>query len=197
MRAGTVDEIRRTSGDWVFVDVGFSRESKTSGLLVNDGQPIEVTFNDLRQELLKLTKQEGPAINLVLEAPLSVAFTRDGNPAGRSIERRGTEHRYWYAGLGCQVTLAAAYLLRSILAVQSTREIRLFEAFVSFKSKGAKSSHAADVISIRSVVWNPHQHAGKIIAPENLAGPHTKTMESAFAVYGFNCGIPPVHIAGA
>ena len=126
-----------------------------------------------------------------------MAFTKEGNPAGRSIERKGAEHRYWYAGLGCQVTLAAAYLLRSILAVQITREIRLFEAFVSFKSKGIKSSHAADVISIRSVVWNPQLHANSIIAPENLAGPHTKTIESAFTVYGFNCGIPPVLIAGA
>jgi hypothetical protein len=194
MRAGTVDEITKTAGDWVFVDIGFSRESKTSGLLVNDGQPIEVTFNDLRQKILQLTKQDGPAINLVIEAPLSVAFTGEGNPAGRSIERKGTEHRYWYAGLGCQVTLAAAYLLRSILVAQSTREIRLFEAFVSFKSKDVQSSHAADVISIRSVVWN--QHRGNIIAPEKLAGPHTKTMESAFTVFGFDCGIPPVIIAG-
>ena len=197
MRAGTVDQISKTSGDWVFVDVGFSRESKTSGLLVNDGKPIEVTFDHLRQELLQLTNRDGPAINLVLEAPLSVAFTREGNPAGRSIERKGSEHRYWYAGLGCQVTLAAAYLLRSILTVQSTREIRLFEAFVSFKAKGIPSSHAGDVISIRDVVWNPLQHSENIIAPESLAGPHTKTMESAFTVFGFNCGIPPVIIAGA
>ena len=136
MYAGKVLEIHQDSGDWVFVDVGFSRESKTSGLLINDGTPLEVTFNDLRSRLVQLAGEPGRPLNLTLEAPLSAAFGASGNPAGRSIERKGAEHRYWYAGLGCQVTMAAAYLLRAINDAKCERQIRLFEAFVSFKVKG-------------------------------------------------------------
>jgi hypothetical protein len=33
MRAGTMDELRQRGGDWAFVDVGFSRSSKTCGFL--------------------------------------------------------------------------------------------------------------------------------------------------------------------
>ncbi len=197
MRAGTVSEITPASGDWVFVDVGFSREGKTGGLLVNDGEPAELTFGDLRRNLQLLSQHADTPLNLVLEAPLSVAFTSAGNPAGRSIERKGKEHRYWYAGLGCQVTVAAAYLLRGVQGATARREIRLFEAFVSFKDGRVSSSHAADVRSIRSVVWGLPGHSGRIIAPEQLRGPHAEILESAFTVFGFNCGIPPVIVAGA
>jgi hypothetical protein len=195
MRAGEVTEIHRASGDWAFVDIGFSRDKKTSGLLVNDGQPIDLTFANLREELIQLSNIEGVPLNLVLEAPLSVAFTKNGNPAGRSIERKENEHRYWYAGLGCQVTMAAAYLLRAIHENGSQREVRLFEAFVSFKPKGVASSHSGDVKAIRSIAWSENRDAGSIVAGDQLAGPEARTLESAFLVFGFNYGIPPVIIA--
>lgn len=196
MRAGLVSEITKSSGDWVFVDVGFSREKKTGGLLINDGTPAVFTFSDLRRQLVDLSIQPGRPMNLVLEAPLSAAFTGSGNPAGRSMERSGKEHRYWYAGLGCQVTVAAAYLLRGVLESNSRREIRIFEAFVSFKSKESASSHIQDVRNIRAVAWCEENHNGCIIAPDELLGPDAKTIESAFNVFGFNYGIPPVIFAG-
>lgn len=197
IRAGRLDDLRQDSGLWVFVDIGFSREGKTGGLLVHDGAPRELTFAQLRSELVALAKGGPGPMNLVLEAPLSAAFTALGNPAGRAMEKDASGHRYWYAGLGCQVTMAAAYLLRAMLEVEQSRDIRLFEAFVSFKAKGKKSSHAADVLAMRDVAWGSHDAVGKVLRPDELAGPHAARVQSAFKVFGFDCQVPPVIIAQA
>ena len=196
VRAGSLADLNAASGDWAFVDVGFAREGKTGGLLVNAGSPQLLTFSELRRELSTLAAIPGRQLNLVVEAPLSAGFTGAGNPAGRSMERQGKEHRYWYAGLGCQVTLAAAYLLRPMHDNGSGREVCLYEAFVSFKRKGSKSSHSNDVLAMRSVAWGEPGHQGRIIAPEELAGPHVHIVQSAFKVFGFDCGVPPVIVAG-
>ncbi len=49
------------------------------------------------------------------------------------------------------------------------REIRLFEGFASFRPKGVRSSHEADVIRLREVAWNPERCTGAVVAPEDLA----------------------------
>lgn len=193
--AGDASEIAPSSGDWVFVDVGFAREGKTGGLLIGSGQPVRRSFSDLRVELAEISRSSAAPMNLVLEAPLSVAFTARGNPAGRSIEKSDQGHRYWYAGLGCQVTTAAAYLLRSIIDSTPTRAIRVFEAFVTFKPKGSVSSHERDVEAMKAVVWRSASLPGDVIAPDHLCGPHAHVVRSAFAVYGFDIGVPPVIVA--
>lgn len=195
LRAGALDDLGRHSGLWVFVDVGFSREGKTGGLLVHDGDPRELTFAQLMAELVALAAGGPEPMNLVLEAPLSAAFTAKGNPAGRAMEKDETGHRYWYAGLGCQVTVAAAYLLRAVLEAELRRDIRLFEAFISFKEKGVKSSHAADVLAMRAVAWGTPGAAGRVLGPEQLMGPHAAQLQSAFTVFGFDCQVPPVIVA--
>lgn len=195
IRAGSVDELGRGTGEWVFVDVGFSREGKTGGLLVQEGEPRELTFAQLQAELVRLATAGDRPMNLVLEAPLSAAFTTAGNPAGRSIEKDDSGHRYWYAGLGCQVTIASAYLLRAMLDAGATRDIRLFEAFVSFKSKATKSTHSADVLAMRAVAWGLSGASGRVFSPEELAGPHAESVQSAFKVFGFDVGVPPVIVA--
>lgn len=195
IRAGTLDDLGRESGTWVFVDVGFSREGKTGGLLVHDGHPCELTFAQLMAELVTLCQAGPEPMNLVLEAPLSAAFTAKGNPAGRAMEKDKTGHRYWYAGLGCQVTIAAAYLLRAMLDAGPRRDIRLFEAFISFKEKGKKSSHSADVLAMRAVAWDLPLSVGRVLAADEVAGPHAARVQSAFQVFGFDCQVPPVIVA--
>ncbi|MGF6634780.1 hypothetical protein [Paraburkholderia sp. MM6662-R1] len=195
LHAGRVNEIHRASGTWVFVDPGFSRASQTSGLLVQNAEPTLHTFAQLCESVSALARQPDGALNLVLEAPLSAAFTADGNPAGRRMEKRGNLHRYWYAGLGCQVTLAAAHLLRAVIEAGPARDIRLFEAFVSFKAPGVPSDHAGDVRALRDVVWNAHRAPGAIVSPDALPGPHAAHVESAFRVFGFDPGVPPVIVA--
>ena len=129
------------------------------------------------------------SINVVLEAPLSAAFDANGNPVGRSVEKRDGQSRYWYAGLGCSVLVAATYLLRSIHDQSPVREIRLFEGLVSFKPKGLPSSHSKDVGALRDVAWN---HPRKIVAPTELTLNQGDSIVSAFKVAGMDFGVPPV-----
>ncbi len=192
LRAGTVAEIARDAGTWLFVDIGFSSKSKTCGWLVEDGDPTTLMFGELQQKLLHVVQSKGPVVNLVLEAPLSVAFSREGNPVGRSMERQNSAHRYWFEGAGPVTTVAAAYLLSAVRKGACNCEIRLFEAFVSFKPKRTRSSHVEDVLRMRSVAWDVTKHPTSIIAPELLCREGAATLESAFKVFGFDCGIPPV-----
>lgn len=192
IRAGTIAELRRDSGDWVFVDVGFSQNARSCGFLSGQGDAVELTFADLvKHGRVVMTESELP-LNLVIEAPLSVAFTATGNPTGRSFEKRTSGSRYWYVGLGCGVLVAALYFLNSLAQEMSSREVRLFEGFASFKVKGAKSSHTADVLKLRDVVWRPKQHPKAILAPDQLARTATDVVLSAFEVAGRNYGVPPV-----
>ena len=195
IRAARMEEAVRASGDWYFVDIGFSRSSKTCGLLEGDGEPQLLTFAALQSRMIAIAGTVSPPANIVIEAPLSVAFGASGNPVGRSVESRGGQSRYWYVGLGCSVLVAATYLLRALSESAIQREVRLFEGLVSFKQKGVASSHAADVRSLRSVVWGLPGN-GRIVPSEELAASEEHVVKSAFAVAGMNYGVPPVVLVG-
>jgi hypothetical protein len=123
-----------------------------------------------------------------------VAFSSQGNPLGRLVEKhRDGRTRYWYVGLGCSVLTSATYLLRQLTDSPRTRDIRLFEGFVSFKPKGQNSDHCADVLALRQVVCNPS--AANVFGPDQLAS-EAKQLRSAFAVAGMDYGIPPVLVTG-
>jgi hypothetical protein len=191
IRAGTVEELKRDSGEWLFVDVGFAQRSRSCGFLLGNGEPVELTFADLVSRGGDVASEPRGALNLLIEAPLSVAFTAAGNPTGRSFERQPSGTRYWYVGLGCSVCIAALYFLHGIRH-QSRREIRLFEGFASFKPKGNRSSHAGDVLKLRDAVWHPERHPAAIVPPERLALTPTDSVYSAFKVAGLDYGVPPV-----
>ena len=185
------------SGEWVFVDIGFSRDSRSCGVAVGETHPKEITFGDLVPLLLDLVRADSGPMNLLIEAPLSVAFNSRGNPTGRRIEKRGARTRYWYVGLGCTVLVAATYLLRQVHDSGTIRQIRLFEGFVSFKDKGAQSSHAKDVSDLRSVAWSLGRTPGKVVGPEDLKAESGDTLCSAFLVSGMDFGVPPVVVVGS
>lgn len=193
IRAGQLDEGHPGSGEWVFVDPGFAMDGKRScGLLEASRGCKKVTFSELRARLATLAVEGIGPINLVIEAPLSVAFSASGNPAGRDFERRDGKSRYWYVGLGCSVLTSATYLLRAMTDVRPTREIRLFEGFVSFKAK-EKSDHCRDVADLKRVVWG-EPGVGSIV-PATAINPQHSVM-SAFAVAGMDYQIPPVIVVG-
>lgn len=192
IRAGLPIEANRNSGEWIFVDLGFAQAAKSCGLLVGDGKPKEVSFSQLTTEILDIVAADEDPLNLLIEAPLSVAFNANGNPTGRSIERREQQTRYWYVGLGCSVLVAATYLLRSIHDAQSHREIRLFEGFASFKPKGIRSSHSNDVLNLRKIIWEDASKSGYIVSPDQLTASPEDSLMSAFWVSGMDFGIPPV-----
>jgi hypothetical protein len=151
-----------------------------------------LSFSQLKIEITTIYGKGTTPLNILLEAPLSVAFGSNGNPAGRSIERRNRQTRYWYVGLNCSVLVAATYLLRSMSELSVSREIRLFEGLVSFKPNGVPSSHTQDVIALRNVAWSQ----GESFPPEELASKHGDRVVSAFRVAGMDFGVPPVVCVG-
>jgi len=190
--AGNVSEIAWSKDSWVFLDIGFANESKSCGLLVGEEEPKSVQFGDARQRIVQLAKSAKHPLNLVIEAPLSVCFTAAGNPTGRSLEKIGSKTRYWYAGLGCAVMIAATYLIRDLHTARLGRRIRLFEGFVSFKDRTLASDHRHDVKSLREVVLKPESFHDRIIGPDKLRRNPTDLISSAFSVAGMDCGVPPV-----
>lgn len=212
IRAGRVEEIQVGSGEWVFVDMGFSAKRASCGYLRSiDLRPKDkatcLTFGGVRKNLCELVKRGEGSLNLVLEAPLSVAFDRTGNPVGRKCEKWDKQEekgenqpsgtRYWYVPLGCGVLVPALYLLRAITDASRTREVRLFEAFVSFKEKGVKSDHVKDINALRDLVkarggsTPAGTFDGSVLGPDELAV-EGSTLESAFKVAGLDYGIPPI-----
>lgn len=192
IRAGRWEDVERESGEWCFVDLGFARASKSCGILMSDGEPKELTFAELvSQVALAADMRASRPLCLLLEAPLSVAFSSSGNPTGRAPEKRGSETRYWYAGLGTVVLTAATYLLRSVVERQPSREVLLFEGFASFKIKSAPASHSLDVTRLREAVWSGHLFP-HVLRPDALRVSDTDSIVSAFKVAGMDFGVPPV-----
>jgi hypothetical protein len=192
IRAGRLDEINTTSGSWVFIDIGFANKAKSCGLLFDDGNPVEVTFNQAVENICSHIQTNNTAINLVIEAPLSVAFDDKGNPKGRAVEKLNGKTRYWYVSLGCTVMVAALYLVRAIHDSKPNGEVRLFEGFVSFKDSNETSNHSKDVLLLRDIVNNPNDNLDAIISPDSLKMDSTDQIRSAFLVAGLNFGVPPI-----
>ena len=194
--AATMDQLSRDGCDWAFVDLGFAASKKSCGVLLNNGEPQVLRFCDLLAWISTVVLDGSRPLNLVLEAPLSVAFNASGNPTGRSVERRGSTTRYWYVGLGASVSLSAMYLLRLLVQLDTQREIRLIEGLASFKPKEEKSSHAGDVVALRAVGWNEPGASGCVVPPGQLKINETDVLISAFKVAGMDVGIPPVIVLG-
>ena len=204
IRAGRCSEMTKyDKGVWLFVDVGFSMADKTCGILKPNGTADVVTFDCLKQLVIKEAQETCPPLNLVLEAPLSVAFNGNGNPTRRNCDtlkdKYGNDkkdknghpkHRDWYVNAGAAMLVATTHLLRAVLDSGIQREIRLFEGFLSFKSGRTKSDHIKDVKKLRKVAW--YGTEGKIFAPEKLRKSCSDRLESAFKVAGMDFGIPPV-----
>ncbi len=191
IRAGKINEVNSESGSWVYIDIGFSNKSKSCGLLFGNGEPEEVLFNEAVQKICTYIKDSSSPINLVIEAPLSVSFDKQGNPKGRKIEKQKEKTRYWYIGLGCVVLVGALYLIKAISDLNHSQEIRLFEGFISFKNKNEKSNHSKDVKILREIV-NCSNKQNEVISEAELKMDSTDKLQSSFLVAGLDYGIPPI-----
>ena len=196
--AGQVADINEHSGQWLIVDVGFSNRESSCGVWNGVGKPRVVTFSCLVKLALEEVQKTDPRpLNLLLEAPLSVAFQQNGNPTRRLCDTHGGKHRYWYVNAGATTLIAASYLLRALNDCQKQRKVRLFEGFASFKrtqdkpsNKSEKSeAHKADVRAFINAVWNDGDNA-RIFTPGKLIQ-HPNRIESAFHFLARDL-IPPV-----
>lgn len=189
--AGTVDDIRPDSGDWLIIDMGFSQKGKTCGVILPDDQALLCTFAEMRAHVEKEARSPGLPLNLLIEAPLSVAFNNNGNPSPRSPDVTPLQRRDWYYNAGVGMQIASMYLLRGLSQTSRERDIRLFEGFVSFKSK--KTPHLVDAHKLKAAIYEGGD--ATIYGPEELKRDHLDALHSAFAVAGLEFGIPPVIMA--
>jgi hypothetical protein len=196
IEAGTREQISWGEGNWVFLDIGFSATRPSSGLLIGDAEPINKTYSAATGLVVQHITSVASPTNLVIEAPLSVCFNSNDNPTGRKIERDASDGklttRYWHAGLGCTVMVAAMYLIRAIAEAAPKRDVRLFEGFVTYKKRGENSDHRLDVRLLREVVMEPIQFANCIMSQDDLLLDKTDKIISSFEVCGMNCGVPAV-----
>jgi hypothetical protein len=196
IEAGTREQIKWGDGNWVFLDVGFSAIRPSCGLLIGAANPIRIQFGEATQRIVDYLRRAERPTQLVIEAPLSVAFNVKGNPVGRRFEREAikgkTTTRYWHAGLGCAVMVAAMYLVRGIMDGAPAASVRLFEGFVSYKERGAKSDDRNDVLLLREVILDPARFADCILIEDDLKTDPGDEIVSAFRVCGLMGGVPPV-----
>jgi len=189
---GDTSHLRWVDRTWIFLDIGFSSQRPSCGLLFGEARPECVQFWEAKQRILERVVSSPTQVGLVIEAPLSVCFGSNGNPKGRRIEKEGTKHRYWYENLGCQVMVAAMYIVREIHDANAMPIIHLFEGFVSFKDRSERSNHLSDVCLLRDVVREPKRFAASIVTPDQLKSDPKDILESAFRVSGIDCGVPVV-----
>lgn len=130
----------------IAVDMGFSGKTASCGYAFRAAANCAIEsenkkFHDCLAAAVKQFQNVGEAI-LILEAPLSSAFDRLGNPQPRGDFERHPKPRWWSLGPGASMSLAAMYFLkRFVKAVPAHTKCHLIEGFVV----GADSGHDADV----------------------------------------------------
>lgn len=137
---------------------------------------------------------------LIVEAPLSGRFDKDGNPLERgNFERRDPNlarrtPRYWYSGPGAAMCLAAAFFLRQLARRLRENpgetlpcEVVPYEGFITFKSEA--TDHSADAQElVESFFCTPCPAAQVEALPGNFVLPlldvigHTRARSIAPAI---------------
>ena len=198
--AGPKEDINEHSDDWLIVDIGFSSRQPSCGFWNRKGKPRAVTFGKLLTLATEEVQNDGTpprTLNLLIEAPLSLAFQQNNNPSRRSCDEHGDQHRDCYVNAGATTLIAAGYLLGKLVHCHGQREIRLFEGFVSFKRSEAgrlsdverKATHIEDVLKLKNAVWSKEN--AEFFAPSELAKNSGDRIESAFPFWDPSL-IPPV-----
>ena len=245
VRAGCIKELSKlnattTNGEdppWVIIDIGFSGSKRSCGITIN-GDKIPDPLQDYRlnskelkprgdkhygmlcpaiTEWLKAHHGAGkrPTLNLMIEAPLSMAFAkraqpqdkrrgaRQGNPIARipdqlqdqdSKGEKRQRQRLWYTQPASGLMVASMRLIQDLATELNGWEIRLFEGFVSFKEDKAPQckGHWCDTIKLWDALElpssGPQPHSNPIINP--LEG----SIVSLLALMGINSSndIPPI-----
>ena len=123
--AGTVDDVRPDSGDWIIVDLSISEadagltESGATCCVYRPGGDLhESTFGEATNLIIEAAGEAGQPLNLLIDAPLSAAFDKGLNPIPRSIERKffqgRNQVRAWHFRTGAVPLLSAMTLLRLV-----------------------------------------------------------------------------------
>ena len=193
-KAGRYEDIDIEKGLWIILDIGASRQ-ETCGLKISNAEAKSLSYSGATKAILSAIRASNDdTINLVIEAPLSMAYDKDGNPKGRRPEKRGSDNRYWYIGAGAVVALSTLPLIKIIASkfADEPRTIQLFEAFVTFKSGAIPNidPHVYDVEMIYETLKNKESQPDSFIAPDKLKFESSDQIMSALLLLGLGSGVP-------
>jgi hypothetical protein len=151
------EEKLKSLKNWFIVDIGYSSSSKSCGYYTSEKEKDDISYGELAKTIKDYASNK-KEIGLIIEAPLSISFDKNGNPKGRKPEKiKFTEKeiidknlkvktltRYWYYGAAATVSLATLELLNNIKSSETS--IYLFEGMVTFKvdDESQESSHWKD-----------------------------------------------------
>lgn len=118
------------------IDLGFAEKRASCGLSEHQAG---FKFSSAVEACAKWLARQGAAVVIILEAPLSGSFDKNGNPCARG--RFETHHslsgessaRRWQSGPGASMSLAALYFLRKLseLTAEVDVTMHLVEGFCS------------------------------------------------------------------
>jgi len=87
--------------------------------------------------------------------------------------------------------VATMYLMRELYDSCPSADVKLFEGFVSFKSKKNKSNHSDDVKCLRDAIKGEGTRNYRIYKPEELED-ECANVVSVFKLMNMDLDIPPV-----
>lgn len=209
--AGTKEDIRIDSGEWLIIDIGYGKNSATNAIwqsgeiLGTPGTIRSVHYRDVKPLVIEAA-QRNPCkvLHLAIEAPLSAAFDGDGDPTTRfcdKLQKPGEEKfdtRPWFNNSGSSTLVLAEFLLRELHKDNiGKRWIKLFEGHVSFKFgkshkprfRTARNRHEADVLAIKHEIQ--HKNDCNIFDKKRLRMDQDITLKTPFGFLGKDL-IPPV-----
>ena len=229
------DTMNPDSPPWVIIDLGFSGSSRSCGITINGSRipdPLEgyrstsskpkrpgdkhygMLCPAITEWLSTHYSPEKPgAINLMIEAPLSMAFTkrsasgdrlrgaRQGNPIARIPDRlEGTDtngraqvhQRLWYTQPASGLMIASIRLIQELATALDGWDIRLFEGFVSFKKGDEPKGHWRDTRELwRALPEDPAPFEPSI---HPIVDPQEGTVESILGLVNMSTSsdVPPI-----
>ena len=170
----------RSTRSVIAIDMGFARANRSCGIAWQNidtdvVQSAETDFGGAIKLVARKLQTAPTDVVLIVEAPLSGAFDRYGNPEPRGqfeitdSKRRQNSPRYWYTGPGASTALAAVYFLqqisRRLSKISSRKRIHIVEGFASRYSK-PRPTHRC-VAKALVAEWGRKQT--KLIEPQSKA----------------------------
>ena len=174
----------------MILDIGFSK-NPSCGLILGSSDPRCVNFSDACRSSVEWIQRQDSPINLMIEAPLSMAFDQRGNPIPRRVEKFGSQTRPWYSGPGATVLIATLHLIVHLREYCPEASIKLFEGFVSFKPPEAKSDHIWDAVRLSDSIRSGPNEMVEFWGQEDLEAQGT-VLSSVFIPCGFDPGVPAI-----
>lgn len=89
IEAGTPSQIAWGDGKWVFLDMGFSRDARSCGILVGNGNPTSEQFGAAKRRMVSLAKGASITIEFGDRSAFVRLLQRSREPDGAINRERG------------------------------------------------------------------------------------------------------------